>query len=56
MVTTPLKSCLMVTTGIAQRENAGLGLNSQEILKKGEGKTTIWKNLDSEIRILKPRE
>lgn len=36
MVTAPLKGCIMVSTRIPQRENAGLGLNSQEMLKKGE--------------------
>lgn len=36
MVTAPLKGCLVVSTRIAQRENAGPDLNSQEMLKKGE--------------------
>ena len=35
MVTVPLKGCVLVSTGIAQGENAGLH-HSQEMLKKGE--------------------
>lgn len=36
MVTAPPKGCLVIATGIAQRENVALGLNSQDMTKTGE--------------------
>lgn len=40
MMTAPPKDCLLASAGIAQRENAGLDLNSQETPKKRGEKIT----------------